>query len=297
MGELTLSDVLRALKTERVFDYGYWGEVTIRILIKAFIRRVGCVLVVVALSLIVSIGLCCLLLLAPLVAAPHSLYFYWTEALGLFLWGNILFNYCMAAFTSPGHPGDAARLPSYSSAYSTSGRAMNISGGSGSISGSGGRAVAPSPHAHALTLAINRGTWADLEGLPGRAHAVSSGSSSSNSRGHDNGSNSSSCSGSNIGQLASYPHGQSWEKPPPQSYMEGGRRGEEEEGSKGAEGWESDVYGGDRIDGGDGRDERDGCEGGEGSWRECKKCEAPKPPRCHHCSVCGQCVLRMDHHW
>ena len=188
--DYTLSDVLRALKTERVFDYGFWGEVTIRILLKGLIRRIGAVLVVVALSLIVSIGLACLLLLAPLVAAPHSLYYYWTEILGLFLWANILFNYCMAAFTSPGHPGDEAMQMRH--LYSTG-------GSSGSSNGSVGRPAPPSPRAHTLTLAINRGSWADCEG--GRSgvppsssysHSITHNSSSSNS-------SSSSSSGGSVG--------------------------------------------------------------------------------------------------
>ena len=102
--EYEIRDVLHALKTEKVFDWTFWIDVTLQILAKAVLRHCGVVLVATAVAMILGIGAASFFILLPVVAKPLSLFWWWNLCFGLFLLANVLFNYWMAAFTPPGSP-------------------------------------------------------------------------------------------------------------------------------------------------------------------------------------------------
>jgi len=113
--EYVLRDVFHAMKTEVVFDWTFWIDVTLQIMFKGCLRYCGALLIAVAICMILVIGLTCLAILLPVVSKPYSLYWWWNLVFGFFLLFNVLFNYCMAAHTSPGSPCSEESSPSSSS--------------------------------------------------------------------------------------------------------------------------------------------------------------------------------------
>lgn len=88
-----LSDVWNAAKTERNFDYSFWGHIVIDVLMEHAISIFGKVLVVLATVLIVSLISSGYFIILPNVSSPDSIWFYLHASIGRrnkFLFGIVI---------------------------------------------------------------------------------------------------------------------------------------------------------------------------------------------------------------
>jgi hypothetical protein len=77
-----LSDVWNAMKTERNFDYGFWGHITLDILMEQGYLLFSRCLVIVAVILIFSLILTGYFIVLPTVSTPSSVMFYFHAVFG-----------------------------------------------------------------------------------------------------------------------------------------------------------------------------------------------------------------------
>lgn len=106
----TLQDVWRALTTEVDFNYFFWMKVLIQIMCQSSLKYFSVVLVGIAIVLISFIAVIGFFIILPQIATPWSLWFNFNIIWGLIMLINVLFNYIMAVFTSPGYTTDADNL-------------------------------------------------------------------------------------------------------------------------------------------------------------------------------------------
>lgn len=83
----TLSDVWRAMKTDRHFNHAFWLEVTLSILCESFVKAVTRAMVVIAVILITSVSICGFFVLLPRISRPYSAWM-----LINIVWGKIIHN-------------------------------------------------------------------------------------------------------------------------------------------------------------------------------------------------------------
>jgi hypothetical protein len=93
--QYTLMDVYHAAKSDRKFDYFFWGEITCGIVAEYVFLQLGRVLVMVASALITTICASGFLIVLPVVAEPGHLWFYFN-----IVWGKLkIFALWMLIFT------------------------------------------------------------------------------------------------------------------------------------------------------------------------------------------------------
>lgn len=94
--QYTLMDVYHAAKSDRKFDYAFWGEISCGIIAEYVFLQLGRVLVMVASALITTICASGFLIVLPVVAKPGHLWFHFN-----IVWGKLeTFAFWKLIFTS-----------------------------------------------------------------------------------------------------------------------------------------------------------------------------------------------------
>jgi hypothetical protein len=116
-----LSDVWNAARTERNFDYVFWGHIALNIIGEWAIQMLGRLLVLFAVFLISSLIFTGFYFVLPNVTSPSGPWFYIHSVIGNYLFFlfivlyffsgsfvaySIIFNYYYAVTTKPGSPQD-----------------------------------------------------------------------------------------------------------------------------------------------------------------------------------------------
>lgn len=102
----TFSDVWNAARTEKNFNYAFWLNVLLDLIMESSVRYGGYVLLAFACGLIATISFFGFFVVIPAIAKPWSPWFIFNVVWGMFMLFCICFNYYMAVTTKAGKPCD-----------------------------------------------------------------------------------------------------------------------------------------------------------------------------------------------